>query len=65
MNEHAKRHLSLIGIDRLYSLTPNRELNALAALRYRMEFGQTIFTVSGTGDRRTAPRGANPSSTTR
>ncbi|MEJ2097665.1 MAG: cation:proton antiporter [Deltaproteobacteria bacterium] len=38
-SEHAERHLSLIGIGRLLALSSNRELNALAAQHYRLEFG--------------------------
>ena len=46
VSEHAERHLSLIGIGRLLALTPNRELNALAAKHYRMEFGANhIFSI--------------------
>jgi NhaP-type Na+/H+ or K+/H+ antiporter len=39
ISEHAERHLDLIGIGRLLALTPNKELNTLAAKHYRMEFG--------------------------
>ena len=39
VSEHAERHLSLIGIGRLLALSPNKELNALSARHYRMEFG--------------------------
>lgn len=39
VSEHAERHLSLIGIGRMLALTPDKELNALAAKHYRMEFG--------------------------
>lgn len=46
VSEHAERHLSLIGIGRLLALSPNRELNALAAKHYRMEFGlNNIFSI--------------------
>lgn len=45
-SEHAERHLSLIGVGRLLGLSPNRELNALAAQQYRMEFGaDNVFTI--------------------
>lgn len=45
-SEHAERHLSLIGIGRLLALSPNAELNALAARQYRMEFGENnVFTI--------------------
>jgi CPA1 family monovalent cation:H+ antiporter len=46
VSEHAERHLSLIGIGRLLALSPNRELNALAVLHYRMEFGAgNVFSI--------------------
>lgn len=46
VSEHAERHLNLIGIGRLLALTPNSELNALAAQHYRMEFGaNNIYTI--------------------
>jgi NhaP-type Na+/H+ or K+/H+ antiporter len=46
VSEHAERHLNLIGIGRLLALTPNRELNALAAKHYRMEFGaNNIYSI--------------------
>jgi NhaP-type Na+/H+ or K+/H+ antiporter len=38
VSEHAERHLNLVGIGRLLALTPNGDLNALAAKHYRMEF---------------------------
>ncbi|MFV0439414.1 MAG: cation:proton antiporter [Desulfopila sp.] len=38
LSEHAERHLNLLGIGQLLALTPNRELNALAAEHYRLEF---------------------------
>jgi NhaP-type Na+/H+ or K+/H+ antiporter len=39
VSEHADRHLDLVGIGRLLALSPQREVNALAAMRYRTEFG--------------------------
>ncbi len=39
VSRHADRKLSLISIGRLLALSPNREENSLAALRYRTEFG--------------------------
>ena len=46
VSEHAERHISLIGIGRLLALTPNGELNALAAKHYRMEFSPShIYTI--------------------
>jgi len=46
VSEHAERHLSLIGIGRLLALTSNREINALSAKHYRLEFGaNNIYTI--------------------
>lgn len=39
VSEHADRHIDLIGIGRLFSMSRRPALNALAALRYRREFG--------------------------
>ncbi len=39
VSEHADRHLDLIGLGQVLTLTPQKELNALAGLRYRPEFG--------------------------
>jgi len=39
VSEHADRHLDLIGLGQVLTLTPQKELNALAGLRYRSEFG--------------------------
>ena len=38
VSEHAERNLRLVGIGRVLALTPNMELNALAAQHYRLEF---------------------------
>ncbi|MGH8747362.1 MAG: cation:proton antiporter, partial [Burkholderiales bacterium] len=39
VSEHADRHLDLVGIGRLLALSPRREFNSLACVRYRPEFG--------------------------
>ncbi|MGR9099121.1 MAG: cation:proton antiporter [Gammaproteobacteria bacterium] len=39
VSEHADRHLDLVGLGGLLALTPQDDLNALACLRYRNEFG--------------------------
>lgn len=39
VSEHADRHLDLIGLGQVLALTPQSELNALAGLRYKTEFG--------------------------
>jgi hypothetical protein len=40
VSEHADRHLDLIGIGRLLAMSTRRELNTLACVRYRPEFGK-------------------------
>lgn len=46
VSEHAERHLNLIGIGHMLAISPNIELNALAAHFYRLEFEpQRIFTI--------------------
>lgn len=39
VSEHADRHLDLIGLGQVLTITPQKELNALAGQRYRSEFG--------------------------
>ncbi len=39
VSEHADRHLDLVGIGNLLAISSQAELNALAALRYKTEFG--------------------------
>lgn len=39
VSEHADRNLDLVGIGRLLALSRRRELNSLACVRYRPEFG--------------------------
>ncbi len=52
VSEHADRHLDLIGLGQVLTLTPQNELNALAGLRYRNEFGkQHVFTISTDSDK--------------
>ena len=47
VSEHAKRHLDLSGLGNLITLTPFKEMNALALRNYRMEFGPAhIYSVS-------------------
>jgi len=46
VSEHADRHLDLIGLGQLLTLTPQKELNALAGQRYRTEFGSNhVFSI--------------------
>ena len=45
VSEHADRHLDLVGIGSLLALSSQPELNALAAMRYRTEFGRDAVYV--------------------
>lgn len=52
VSEHADRHLELVGIGRLLGLSKVDDLNALAAMRYRSEFGTgDIYTLKSTNKR--------------
>ncbi|MFW5450902.1 MAG: cation:proton antiporter [Methylophagaceae bacterium] len=47
VSQHADRHLDLIGLGQVLTLTPQKELNALAGLKYRSEFGSNhVFFLS-------------------
>lgn len=51
VSEHADRHLDLIGIGQLMALSPRSELNALATMRYRAEFGAgNLYVISPSRD---------------
>jgi NhaP-type Na+/H+ or K+/H+ antiporter len=58
VSQYADQGLDLVGIGRMLGLSPHRELNTVAAMRYRMEFGeQNIYTLTettGTDDKHTA-----------
>lgn len=46
VSEYADNHIDLVGIGHLLGLSPQHELNALACMRYRHEFGQhSLFTL--------------------
>lgn len=52
VSEHADRNLDLIGIGRMLALSPQRDLNVLAGLRYRAEFGtEHIYTLQTAQDK--------------
>ncbi len=63
-SDHADRYLDLVGIGSLLALSPQRDVNALAAMRFRSEFGQdAIYTLrvdmdaeGGTQKRESTPR---------
>jgi NhaP-type Na+/H+ or K+/H+ antiporter len=55
VSEHADRHLDLVGIGRLLGLSRRAELNALAGMRYRNEFGSnSIFTLQTSEEQQSA-----------
>lgn len=46
VSEHAERHLDLLGIGHLLAISPNMEMNKLAAFYYRLEFEPNcIFSI--------------------
>lgn len=48
---YADQKLDLVGIGRLLGLSARRELNALATMRYRLEFGeQNVFSLAAPSD---------------
>jgi CPA1 family monovalent cation:H+ antiporter len=52
LSEHADAHLDLVGIGRMLGLSPMAELNALAAQKFRGEFGANgVYTLQTTFDR--------------
>jgi len=54
-SQHAEAHLDLVGLGHLLALSPAGELNTLASMRFRHEFGsQRLFSLaSGQESRRT------------
>lgn len=61
VSEHADRHLDLVGIGRMLGLSPQRELNALAAMRYRTEFGrESVFTLPASAEKEPAEKAEVP-----
>lgn len=52
VSEHADRNLDLVGIGRVLALSPQKELNALACVRYRGEFGnENMFLLPASADK--------------
>lgn len=61
VSEHADRHLDLVGIGRLLALAPQREVNALAVMRYRTEFGHdAVFSLPATSEKEGAGKAEVP-----
>jgi len=54
VSEYADQHLDLIGIGRLLALSPQRELNTIACMRYGGEFGRNnVFHIATSRDQAT------------
>jgi hypothetical protein len=52
ISEHADRHLDLVGIGGVLALSPLRNLNIVANLRYRREFGRNAVYLVQTADKK-------------
>jgi len=62
-SQHADRHLDLVGIGMLFSLSPQSDLNALATIRFKPEFGKSgVFSLPSKGE---AEEGADKASAER
>jgi CPA1 family monovalent cation:H+ antiporter len=62
-SQHADRHLDLVGIGMLFSLSPQSDLNALATMRFKPEFGKSgVFSLPSKGE---AEEGADKASAER
>ncbi|ASK33796.1 cation:proton antiporter [Alloalcanivorax mobilis] len=48
VSSHADQYLDLVGYGKLLGLSPRRELNTMATMRYRLEFGeQNVYSLPG------------------
>lgn len=57
LSRHADTYLDLVGYGRMLALSPQREVNVLASLRYRPEFGRrNIFALQTSKDTQTSAR---------
>ncbi len=50
VSEHAERHLDLIGLGKLFGLSPSNEMNLLSAIHYQREFGRANIYLLRAGD---------------
>ena len=51
VSDYADRHLNLVGMGRMLGLSRQSDLNALASLKYRTEFGRNeIYTLQSSAD---------------
>jgi NhaP-type Na+/H+ or K+/H+ antiporter len=62
-SQHADRNLDLVGIGMLFSLSPQSDLNALATMRFKPEFGKMgVYSLPSKGE---AEEGADKASAER
>lgn len=53
VSDHADRHLDLVGIGRVLGLSPQRELNVIASMRYKRDFGANrVYVLLTSQDKR-------------
>ena len=46
VSEHADQHLDLVGLGRMLAMTPQKEQNAVACMRYQAEFGRnSVYSI--------------------
>lgn len=52
VSSHADQYLDLVGYGKLLGLSPRRDLNTMATMRYRLEFGeQNVYSLPGQGEK--------------
>ncbi|MFO2463777.1 cation:proton antiporter [Pseudomonas sp. 15FMM2] len=51
-SQHAESHLDLVGLGHLLALSPSGELNMLAAMRFRHDFGHRLFALASSQENR-------------
>lgn len=57
VSDHADRHLDLVGIGRVLGLSPQRELNVIASMRYKRDFGANrVYVLLTSQDKRNSDK---------
>ncbi|MEQ9508938.1 MAG: sodium:proton antiporter [Alloalcanivorax xenomutans] len=52
VSSHADQYLDLVGYGKLLAMSPRREMNAVATMRYRLEFGErNVYSLPWSGDK--------------
>lgn len=53
VSDHADQNLDLVGIGRMLAISANRDLNVIASMRYRREFGKNkVFTLKTAAEKK-------------